>query len=342
MTTWRVWAVVSYALLAASCSAVLGLDDFETDGASDASAGAASGTNGSSASGTGTGGTGAAGGTGGVGDPCGNGELDADETCDGDCPAECIDPDLCTSEEQTGSARSCDVACPFDPIAVCKSHDGCCPTGCAASNDKDCDVKAMIVARDPTGALVTIRDALIATSRFAEVATFDASTLVPTVAQLSVYSTVLVYNFSGWPDAAALGDVLADYYDGGGRVVVTNGSNCHDQYRLRGRFETDGYHLLADGGGVVPMVDAMGTVDEPNSPLMVGVAAVSTEVHCEADLAPGAIVVATLETSAAPLVLRGKVNGKNRVDVNVLPSSDHDQPAVITLLANAMLYPSAP
>ena len=92
----------------------------------------------------------------------------------------------------------------------------------------------------------------------------------------------------------------------------------------------------------MPMVDAMGTVDEPNSPLMVGVAAVSTEVHCEADLAPGAIVVATLETSAAPLVLRGKVNGKNRVDVNVLPSSDHDQPAVITLLANAMLYPSAP
>ena len=42
----------------------------------------------------------------------------------------------------------------------------------------------------------------------------------PTLATLQQYSAVLVYSNCAFNNSAALGDVLADYVDGGGHVVV--------------------------------------------------------------------------------------------------------------------------
>jgi alpha-N-arabinofuranosidase len=70
---------------------------------------------------------------------CGNGTVDSGETCDppGSCPASCDDAKACTADQLTGSATNCNVACSNSPILVCTSGDGCCPSGCTAT-DSDC------------------------------------------------------------------------------------------------------------------------------------------------------------------------------------------------------------
>ena len=69
---------------------------------------------------------------------CGNGQIDPNETCDGDCPESCDDGDDCTTDIMTGSAEDCTADCFYSPVTSCTDGDGCCPPGCASSNDNDC------------------------------------------------------------------------------------------------------------------------------------------------------------------------------------------------------------
>lgn len=69
---------------------------------------------------------------------CGDGVVQAPEICDGDCPTDCDDDVACTADTLTGSAETCDAVCSFDPIELCQNGDGCCPSGCNATNDDDC------------------------------------------------------------------------------------------------------------------------------------------------------------------------------------------------------------
>ena len=70
---------------------------------------------------------------------CGNDVLDPGETCDGDCPESCDDSDDCSIDILTGSAKDCTADCFYAPVTSCTDGDGCCPTGCDASNDNDCN-----------------------------------------------------------------------------------------------------------------------------------------------------------------------------------------------------------
>lgn len=343
-------AVFGVALLSA-CS--LDTEQFSFSGAGGASSGG-SGTGAQGGAGTGasggsaTGAQGGAGNDGGTGgsDPCGNGQPDPGETCDGDCPTACVHPDLCISREMQGSPDTCDVVCPFDPIITCTADDGCCPSGCAESNDKDCSLDVMVIGADPdVNHADNVAAALATTGNFGTITTFNANNqAVPPAAQLAQHEAVLVFVFGGLGDAAPLGDALADFHDSGGKVVLTNGANCHQTYRLRGRFEDEGYHVLEEGG-VYPNPDTLGAVLVPDSPLMVGVDEVeTTTIHCATSAVPGAEVIATYQDTLDPIVVVGQVGGRNRVDVNVYVATGGDllSPDIVTLLSNALLYPGVP
>jgi hypothetical protein len=70
---------------------------------------------------------------------CGNGVVETGELCDGNCPSACFSSSLCSNYHLTGSAQTCDAECVTAPVADCVSGDGCCPSGCTASSDADCD-----------------------------------------------------------------------------------------------------------------------------------------------------------------------------------------------------------
>ena len=71
---------------------------------------------------------------------CGNGIVEAGETCDpvADCPTDCDDQDSCTVDTLTGSPASCTAECQNVAITMCIDDDNCCPTGCDETTDNDC------------------------------------------------------------------------------------------------------------------------------------------------------------------------------------------------------------
>jgi hypothetical protein len=74
----------------------------------------------------------------GGGPTCGNGVIDGDEMCDGNCPTAC--PTIaCQQRTLMGAAATCDAHCVnAETIAMCANGDGCCPLSCNANNDNDC------------------------------------------------------------------------------------------------------------------------------------------------------------------------------------------------------------
>jgi hypothetical protein len=74
---------------------------------------------------------------------CGNGVVELPwETCDTasvplSCATDCPPPGTCSTWKRTATT-GCDVRCTPEPITACANQDGCCPTGCDASNDSDC------------------------------------------------------------------------------------------------------------------------------------------------------------------------------------------------------------
>jgi len=74
---------------------------------------------------------------------CGDGRLEAGETCDppATCATTCPDDgDACTTERMVGDPQQCNAACRHDPITACSGtrRDGCCPSVCTAATDADC------------------------------------------------------------------------------------------------------------------------------------------------------------------------------------------------------------
>ncbi|MBN2493806.1 MAG: hypothetical protein JXR96_04375 [Deltaproteobacteria bacterium] len=72
---------------------------------------------------------------------CGNEAIEPGETCDppDTCPQSCDDSDDCTLDFMTGSADNCNVACSHTEIVDCADGDLCCPAGCHAGVDSDCE-----------------------------------------------------------------------------------------------------------------------------------------------------------------------------------------------------------
>ncbi|MEZ4402784.1 MAG: DUF4215 domain-containing protein [Kofleriaceae bacterium] len=75
---------------------------------------------------------------------CGNGVVDAGETCDtaiasgaGACPTTCNDGQACTTDALVAGG-TCQAACTATPITTPVNGDGCCPTGATPATDTDC------------------------------------------------------------------------------------------------------------------------------------------------------------------------------------------------------------
>jgi protocatechuate 3,4-dioxygenase beta subunit len=78
---------------------------------------------------------------------------------------------------------------------------------------------------------------LTATGLFSRVDFFNATSATPTLAALAAYPVVLVYTNFTPANATALGNVLADYVDGGGAVVLTTYS-FSTPWSVQGRITT--------------------------------------------------------------------------------------------------------
>jgi hypothetical protein len=226
-------------------------------------------------------------------------------------------------------------------IQACIDNDMCCPPGCP--NDTDCAFGVLIVAADDSTGVTDVQTRLQGTGAFTAVDVFDAQNGTPTLAQLQPYKAVLSYSNFQYLDPTGLGNVLADYFDAGGRVVLAPAASCLG-VSIGGRFQSDGYALLSIGDIDVGAVDGLGAILEPASPLVTGLVTFDAQLAARCTSTPigGASVVAQWG-NGTPLIVRGLVNGKKRVDLNVFPPSVEQGQILWTgdgtaILRNALLY----
>lgn len=120
------------------------------------------------------------------------------------------------------------------------------------------------------------RSALLATGLFAAVDIINCTTSgigTPSLSQLLQYDALLVYTNVTPANNVALGDVLADYVDAGGGVVVAvfANSTTTSGRNLDGRWQS-GYEVILDrSGNATGAGGTLGTVHVPGHPVMAGV-----------------------------------------------------------------------
>lgn len=98
---------------------------------------------------------------------------------------------------------------------------------------------------------------LIASGAFGAVDIWDGSASTPTLGDLNAYDVVLLMPDFYWADFTAMGDVLADYVDGGGGVVESIFSWTQNR---GGRYDTLGYQpMLSPTNEAYAGFDTLGT-----------------------------------------------------------------------------------
>lgn len=165
---------------------------------------------------------------------------------------------------------------------------------------------------------------LQATGRFGNVDIFNASSGTPTLSQLQAYDAVIVWSNVNFSSASALGDVLADYVDAGGGVVLAvfaNSTTTVNRY-LTGRWQIGNYNVIPPALGTTSGSSSLGSTLDPGHPLMEGVNSLSaTTASRPTSLAlnSGCKVVSTWAdgkflTATHPL--------QNRCDIGLYPPSN--------------------
>jgi hypothetical protein len=143
-----------------------------------------------------------------------------------------------------------------------------CPTAPAGS--------VALVFADGTTNPPDVKAKLEATGLFPAVVMRNVQTPrpTPTLADLSQFSAVMIWTNQSFSDGAAMGDVMADYIDAGGGVVVnmfTLGTATANRF-LGGRWDA-AYEIIPEQGGNTSGggEQSLGTVLVPGHPILAGV-----------------------------------------------------------------------
>ena len=177
-----------------------------------------------------------------------------------------------------------------------------------------CQLRVLIAYSDANPPTLMFNE-ILAESGVSQVDLFDAGAAVPTLQQLQQYDVVFTFSNNIWHDAVAMGNVLADYEDAGGVVVVGNHAWANDGgWLLQGRWMTGGYSPYNPTGQFNFSLNTAHIID-PSHPLMQGVSGLSALKREGVPLASGASAVA-MWTDGPPAVAYKANNGRTAVGLN--------------------------
>jgi hypothetical protein len=148
-----------------------------------------------------------------------------------------------------------------------------------------------------------IRALLMTFPDIATVDEFNAAVATPALTTLLQYDAVLLIIDFPLQDTNAAGDVLADYVEQGGGVVMTLASFITG-FEVGGRFITDGYYPLSPGTGPEGSAGLAGY--DPAHPIMAGVQLVFGDLLGNTILEPGAQWVANWDNDVPFIATQGE------------------------------------
>jgi len=162
-----------------------------------------------------------------------------------------------------------------------------------------------------------------------------------TLSDLSGFDAVLVASNFAFTESTNVGNVLADYADAGGGVVLSE--FCFQGgTALSGRVMTSGYSpFTTDPSNTGYVIDSsLGTIDGPGHPMFSGVntANVQTEFQANVGMDLGASLVADWSTGRHAIGYN-HLPASTVVGLNLFPSSEFTtDPDTQHLVANALEY----
>ena len=98
---------------------------------------------------------------------------------------------------------------------------------------------------------------------------YDAQTATPTLGQLLPYDVVVTWSNYNYANSTAIGNVLADYVNSGGKVVNLNASMGTHGWQIQGRFMTENYTAM-NGTSAYYNGSCLGSYN-PTHPIMSGI-----------------------------------------------------------------------
>ena len=207
-----------------------------------------------------------------------------------------------------------------------------------------------------------VRDKLLATGKFNSVSIYNATRFnpaggTPSLATLQQWDAVIVWSNDSFEDAVAMGDVLADYVDAGGGVVVSVFANTSTNAMrfLQGRWQQGNYIAIPQSGGFLEGPGNLGQVLDPDHPIMDGVATfVTRRVNAQGQIfggyrptnlsvTPGSTIIAKWNTGHTLVALTPNPRvvelGFHPVSSDVVPTAYWDAATDgDVLMANALRF----
>jgi len=196
-----------------------------------------------------------------------------------------------------------------------------------------------------------VKAKISSTGAFIRVDTFDVGAFTPTLAQLKKYDAVFLWSDVPYANATALGNVLADYTDAGGGVVLglVTKAGFEPSRRPGGRWIAGGYEIVPEGVDPTFGAASLGTVVYPDHPIMKNVTTFnggsSSHRPTTTALNPGGLVVAKWSDGKTLAAVSMKM--PNRVDLGFFPPSNavnagYWQGDGAKLMINSLLYSMKP
>ena len=153
-------------------------------------------------------------------------------------------------------------------------------------------IDVMLLHSDP-GKISSIETALNTHPEITVTDIFDGTTGTPTAGDLAGIDAVYAHSDSPWNDNAGIGDVLADFADGGGGVALALGCfTATGGWEITGRLKSDGYIPLSSITGMGPSAVDLGDFDADH-PIMFSVSSASSMWYGVATMSTGAELVAS-------------------------------------------------
>jgi hypothetical protein len=161
--------------------------------------------------------------------------------------------------------------------------------------------------------------------------TVDVRSSTPSLATLLNYDALLVWSNYAFFDSIALGDVLADYVDLGGGVVLGTFAWYGPSWDLEGRIMTD-YSPFVQAGDSWYTTANLGVYDSSH-PIMQDVTTVSEYFRDNVTLTTDAVQVAAWDDDVPFVATKGHVVG-----ITLFPTQSSWTGDVPTLIHNALVW----
>ena len=190
--------------------------------------------------------------------------------------------------------------------------------------------KVALYATDHLASVADVQSKLAGTGLFSQVDAFALSSgcsgtvATPTLQQLQQYDSIMVWSDCSFQDATALGNVLADYIDAGGGLVLAMFSfSSGNNFAPLGRLMSGGYYPFTTG---VATQEPRRTLvkDLPSHPILQSVNSFdggTLSYRSVVSLTPGAQQVARW-TGNVPLAATKQITAGRVVGLNMYPVSN--------------------